>query len=253
MPDGKLIRDVRYPGQSLSEEDAIARYKEELLEQSNGVTSFIPVSFQLPVIIAVAYVGEDFRLRRMVSLDEPEFRPREMAQQFWSDLEGEYDHASIVTFNGRGFDVPLLELMAFRYGIKAQRHFRDKFAGRFRFGTKHIDLHDWVTNFSATRMAGGLNLFSKVLGAPGKMGTAGDDVHAIYNEGDILRINRYCIHDVLDTYRVFLRTRVMIGELSLEDEQTVVEDARNFLEMKRDKEPAFDEYLENWKGWDPWP
>ena len=246
VPDADLIRKVKYPGLELDDRDAIMRFQEEILTNSNGSSYFIPVTFQIPVSLCIALVRSDYSIADIISLDEPDFRMEEITRLFWDLVETKYKDASMITFNGRGFDVPLMELMAFRYGYTASRHFKDKFAGRYRFGTKHIDIHDWLSNYNAVRMQGGLNLLAKVLGKPGKMGTSGDDVYDLYVERNLERINQYCIHDVLDTYFVFLRTRVLMGELTFEQEQSIINTARNWMEETVDSQPAFPEYLENW-------
>ncbi|HON77388.1 MAG TPA: ribonuclease H-like domain-containing protein, partial [Spirochaetota bacterium] len=169
VPDAKLIKKVKYPDQVIDDEAAVRKFQEEVLALTSGATTFIPVTFQYPLCICIAKVRSDFTIADIVSLDEPKFRPSEMTDLFWRGVEKQYGNAALVTFNGRGFDVPLMELMAFRYGITAQRHLKDKFGSRYRFGTKHIDLHDWLSNFNAIRMTGGLNLLAKVLGKPGKM------------------------------------------------------------------------------------
>lgn len=253
VPDGRLIKSVKYPGENITEQEAVAKLQDEIMQLTDGNSDFIPATFQYPVSVCVAKVKDDYTLADVVSLDEGKFRPREMARLFWLGIEDIYSHASMVTFNGRGFDVPLLELMAYRYGISAQRHFRDKFAGRFRFGTKHIDLQDFMSNFGAIRMSGGLNLLAKVLGKPGKMTTKGDEVHGMFLEGKIKEINEYCIHDVLDTYFVFLRSRVLSGDLTIDKEQGIVKKTREFIAENAERIPAFKEYLENWGDWNPWP
>ncbi len=253
IPDAKLIKRVKYPDLDISEAEAVRKYQEEILNNSNGATFFIPVTFQYPISICIAKVKTDFTLADIVLLDEPEFRPDEMVRLFWDGIENQYSESSLVTFNGRGFDIPLLELMAFRFGYTAKRHFKDKFASRYRFGTKHIDVHDWMSNYNAIRMTGGLDLLAKALGKPGKMDAKGEEVYDMYLEGNIREINDYCIHDVLDTYFVFLRTRVMLGELKLEREQDIVKSTYEFIENNKERIPAFDMYLENWGNWDPWP
>ncbi|MBN2042091.1 MAG: ribonuclease H-like domain-containing protein [Spirochaetes bacterium] len=253
VPDSRLIKEVKYPGTDLTENDAVAKFQEEILTNSDGATLFIPVTFQYPISICTAKVREDFTLADICLLDEPEYRPSEMVKIFWNDLENNYKDISLVTFNGRGFDIPLLELMAFRYGYSAKKHLKDKFGTRYRFGTKHIDVHDWLSNFNAIRMNGGLNLLAKSLGMPGKMDAKGEEVYDMFLEGKLKEINDYCTHDVLDTYFVFLRTRVMLGELTIAREQQVVKQAMDFLEANKEKRPAFDIYLKNCKGWSPWP
>jgi hypothetical protein len=253
VPDGDLIKKVRYPKDEITNDEAIVRYKEELLKTSDGVSDFIPVTFQYPVSLVIAKVGDDFSLKEIVSLDDPEFRAHEITKKFWFGVETLYKNASLVTFNGRGFDVPLMELMAYRYGFSAKRHFTDKFGSRFRHGTKHIDLQEFLSNYSAIRMNGGLNLLAKVLGKPGKMETKGSEVHDLFQQGKRQQINDYCTHDVLDTYFVFLRTRVLLGELELEKEQELVKAAKAYLEEHADVREAFKTYLNNWGDWSPWP
>ncbi len=253
VPDSRLIKKVKYPEEDLDENSAVRKFQSEILEGSNGVTDFIPVTFQYPVAVCIAKVAEDFSLNDIVSLDKPQFRTSEMVRLFWHGVENLYNHASLVTFNGRGFDIPLLELMAFRYGYTAKRHFKDKWAGRNRYSTKHIDLQDWLSNYNAIRMNGGLNLLAKVLGKPGKMSTKGDEVYDMFLAGAIQEINNYCIHDVLDTYFLFLRTRVMLGEITLEKEQGIVEKTKFFIYNNIERIPAFKEYFENWGDWEPWP
>lgn len=253
VPDGKLIKLVKFPDEDIDEKEAIARFQGEVLESTGGSSEFIPVTFQYPVSICVAKVRGDFTLMDIVSLDEPKFRTMDMVKLFWLGVEELYSHASLVTFNGRGFDIPLLELMAYRYGFAAKRHLKDKFAGRYRFGTKHIDLQDWISNYNAIRVNGGLNMLSKIIGKPGKMNTKGDEVYSMFLDNKIKEINEYCIHDVLDTYFVFLRTRVMLGELTIHGEQDIVKMAKEFIFDNQERIPAFTEYHKNWGDWEPWP
>ena len=113
---------------------------------------------------------------------------------------------------------------------------KDKFGSRFRFGTRHFDVHDWLSNYSAIRMNGGLNLLAKVIGKPGKMETKGDEVYDMYCAGKVKEINDYCMHDVLDTYFVFLRTRVLLGELTIDREQKARKRSYGIFKGKRGEE-----------------
>jgi 3'-5' exonuclease len=253
VPDGKLIKKVKYSNEDIDDKTAISRYQDEIYESTGGMSNFIPVTFQYPVSLCIAKVDESFTIKDIVALDEPDFRASEITRQFWFGIEAYYKNAMLVTFNGRGFDIPLMELMAYRYGISAKRHFTDKFGARYRHGAKHIDLQEFLSNYSAIKMNGGLNLLSKVLGKPGKMETKGSEVYDLFVKNRIKDINDYCIHDVLDTYFVFLRTRVMLGELTIEREQQIVKETKEYLASNKNKITAFRVYLENWGDWDPWP
>src|SRR5262249_22273232 len=162
-----------------------------------------------PVAVCILRAGSDFGLQGLTCLDAPHFRTRRIVEQFWSGLaaykEKYKERIKLVTFNGRGFDLPLLELAAFRYGCAARDYLH---GSRNRLGGGHIDLMDWLTNYGAVRLSGGLDLLSKLLGMPGKMTGSGEQVYRMHVEGRMQEINDYCMFDTLDTYFVFLRTRV---------------------------------------------
>lgn len=248
VPDGRLLGLTKYRDEHLSPEEAIQRAQAEARDRSREGSDFLPVSFQYPIGVCVLRVGTDFALQAVASLDAPQFRPREIVRKFWSGLD--HYRAKLVTFNGRGFDLPLLELAAFRYGCGGRDYFQNS---RNRFNGGHLDLMELLSNYGACRLVGGLNLLSKILGKPGKMEVSGDQVYAMYREGKLQEINDYCMFDTLDTYFVFLRTRVLTGDLSLAQEHDLVLRAKDWLTGKSVELPALKQYLANWGDWDPWP
>ncbi len=241
VPDGRLIARVKYPGQELAPEEAIARAQAEAREASRDGSDFLPVTFQYPVAVCVLRVGSDFRIQALTCLDTPDFRPREIVKKFWLGVA--CYKAKLVTFNGRGFDLPLLELAAFDHGCQARDYF---YNSRNRYNGNHIDLFDWLSNYGACRLAGGLNLLAKMLGQHGKMAVAGDQVYRMYRDGKLQEINDYCLCDTLDTYFVFLRTRVLTGDISLDQEEDLVAQARADLLGKAAELPALGPYLQGW-------
>jgi predicted PolB exonuclease-like 3'-5' exonuclease len=98
-----------------------------------------------------------------------------------------------------------------------------------------------------------LNLAANILGKPGKMDVQGDMVQDMFDAGRLAEINDYCRCDVLDTYFVFLRTRVLTGQLTLEAEQQLIAQTKQWLEGKAGGSAAFRTYLEHWGDWrNPW-
>ena len=249
IPDGKLLYIVKYGGQGLTDDQAIEKARESAREDSKTGSDFIPHTFQIPVAVCVARVAADFSLQAVACLDSPLYRPREIVKKFWLGLSF-YTRCKLVTFNGRSFDLPLLELAAFRYGFPA----RDYFArGRNRFNGD-LDLFDWMTNFGACRgFAGGLDLLAKMLGKPGKMEVSGDQVYELYRAGRYQEINDYCMFDTLDTYFVFLRTRILTGDVTPEQEAELVAKAKKTLATQTRDLPALKHYLDHWTDWQPWP
>ena len=210
-------------------------------ELSTTGSDFLPVTFQIPVSICVLRVAGDFTIQALTALDAPHFRTEQMVRDFWRGV-GHYK-SKLVTFNGRGFDLPLLELAAFRHGCVARDYF---YTSRNRYNGNHIDLFDWMSNYGASRMAGGLNLLAKVLGLPGKMEVAGDQVYSMHRAGKLNEINDYCLCDTLDTYFVFLRTRVLLGELTPEVETMLIHKARQWIAARTDESAALRQYLSHW-------
>ncbi len=246
--DGELLSRVQYSGENLSPEEAINKEKKELLEASGGKSDFINPSFHLPVSVCFGLVDSEFRLQRIKKLDNGLYRPYHITKEFWDILES-YPAYKLVDFNGRGFDLPVMEINAFRFGIGTKNHFTEKFGRRYRFGDSHIDLFELLGNYGSLRIKGGLNLFSKMLGKPGKMDLKGSMVEDLFAENRLEEINDYCICDVLDTYFVFLRSRVLAGYLTIDREQEIVAEARAFIETEAKKNPALGKYLENWGDW----
>ncbi len=255
VADGELVSKLRYPGEGLKPKAAVDRYRSELMAKHDS--DFIPYTFQIPTAVAVAKVSADFRIIDVVALDEPKYRPHILTEHFWRGWE-KYGRPTLVSFNGRTFDVPLLELSAFRFGLPIPTWFAlqaksfEQPRNRFNLDA-HIDLQEMLTNFGSTRFTGGLNLASNLIGKPGKMDVQGDMVQDMFDAGRLKEINDYCRCDVLDTYFVFLRSRVVLGQLSLDEEQGIVAETKTWL-LKRAKEtPAYGAYLERWGDWtSPW-
>lgn len=247
----ELVAKLRYPGEKLTPDAAVTRYRAELMEKYES--DFIPYTFQTPVSVAIAKVRDDYRLDDLVVLDEPEFRPHVITEHFWRGWE-KYKRPTFVSFNGRTFDLPVMELAAFRFGLSLPGWFNvyaksfEQARNRFNLDA-HIDLQELLTNFGSSRFTGGLNLAANLLGKPGKMDIQGHMVQDMFNEGKLAEINDYCRCDALDTYFVFLRTRVLLGQLSLDEEQGIVAETKEWLIKQSSSSPAYRAYLERWGDW----
>ena len=105
-----------------------------------------------------------------------------------------YARPTLVTFNGRSFDVPLMELAAFRYGISVPSWFNindksfEQYRNRYNVHS-HLDLHEILTNFGSSWFRGGLNLAASLLNKPGKLDVQGSMVQDLYAAGKSSEIN----------------------------------------------------------------
>lgn len=253
IADGALVSKIRYPNEGLQPAEAIARYRSELMATTGK--DVLPVTFMLPISVAIAKVDADYRLLDVVVLDAPQFRPHVITRIFWQGWNA-YKRPTLVSFNGRGYDLPVLELAAYRYGYSVPAWFNmeaytyDQARNRYN-STAHTDLFDVISNFGAARLSGGLNLLANLIGKPGKAGVDGSQVQDMYDRGEVVEINDYCRCDVLDTYFVFLRTRVLLGKMTLDTEHELVAAAKAWLESQTATHPVYARYLSFWGDWQP--
>ena len=255
IADGTLIAKIRYPKDKLDPDAAIARYRQELVAERGEGKDFIPHTFMLPIAVSIGKVDANFRLMDLTVLDSPAFRPQVMVKKFWQGWT-HYGRPTFVTFNGRGYDLPLLELAAFRFGYSLPTWFNygeksfEQARNRYNMNS-HLDLYDLISNFGAVKLPGGLNLIANLIGKPGKGAVDGSQVQDMYFAGKLQEINDYCRCDVLDTYFVFLRSQVLTGRLKLDDEQRLVAETHAWLQQQAETCAAYRNYLENWGSWEP--
>ena len=218
--DKRLLRDSLYPGEQMDEQQAYLRLRDEL---GGG---FFPTSLHVPISIAVGNVNEDHILEAVESLAAEPYSETELVRDFWR--RAEHFSGCLVTFNGRGFDLPVLELQALRHGIPAPTYFARRAR---RCDDHHLDLQDFLTNYGDFRIRGGLNLLLKSIGMPGKTGIDGSQVQELFEAGRMDEIHRYCRSDVIQTYFLFLRVQLMRGRIDQTRYQKALEACARFLDQ----------------------
>lgn len=210
--DKRLLNQVFFDGEELADEDAYRRFRETLRERGND---FFPLTLHVPISIAIGDVGEDCALRSVVSLALEGYSEERLVREFWRRMER---FGCMVSFNGRRFDLPVLELAAMRHAIAAPSYFgaADSPHGRCA-PERHLDLCDFLTNYGAVGLRGGMDLLLKMIGLPGKVGISGAMVQDYFDAGRLDEIHRYCRSDVIQTYFLFLRVQLMRGRIGEAD------------------------------------
>lgn len=130
---------------------------------------------------------------------------------------------TLVSWNGGGFDLPVIHYRALKHAIEAPRYWDvgdDQREFRFnnylnRFHWLHTDLMDVLSGYQGRAVAP-LNEIATLLGFPGKMGMDGSKVWEAYQAGNLGRIRDYCETDVLNTYLIYLRFEFLRGHLTTE-------------------------------------
>jgi 3'-5' exonuclease len=211
--DKRLVNETQFRGRGLSDEAAFETLRRDLVEERGS--DFFPLSFHVPVSIAVGSVSSDHLLQSVESLAEREYSEEQLVREFWERVEK--FRGCLVSFNGRQFDFPVLELQALRYGCAAASYFGEDSLYRRRYQVgKHLDLYDFITNFGAYRVRGGFDLLLRTIGLPGKGKIDGSQVQELWDGGRLAEIHEYCRRDVIQTYYLFLRVELVRGRLTAE-------------------------------------
>ena len=188
-------------------------------QQAAG-TDFLPLHQHRIVAISVTFRTAD--TFKVWSLGDEDADEGEIVQRFFDGIE-RYT-PDLVSWNGGGFDLPVLHYRALKNGIRAPRYWemgegdRDFKWNNYmsRFHWRHIDLMDVIAGFQPRGRAS-LDQIAVMLGFPGKLGMSGDKVWDTFREGGIKKIRDYCETDVLNTWLVFLRFEFMRGNLDEKD------------------------------------
>jgi hypothetical protein len=136
---------------------------------------------------------------------------------------------TIVTWNGRGFDMPVITSRTFRHGIPMPWWYSDRNT-RYRYTPEgHFDLMDFLADFGAAKSAR-LDAYARIAGFPGKVGVDGSQVAPMVHSGRINEVNAYCLCDVAQTAGIFLRVELLRGVYDRSRYQTLAKGLLAFFD-----------------------
>jgi predicted PolB exonuclease-like 3'-5' exonuclease len=186
-----------------------------------AVDGFPPAPFHQVVALGVLWLDGHHVLRKLGAFGGERDAPpdeRKVLEEF-SEFIGER-HPTLVTFNGRRFDLPVLANRMLKHGVPFPAYYAGRSGGpdyRYRYSDEgHLDLADVMTDFGASRMPS-LDALAQLVGMPGKMDVDGSKVQSMHEHGRHAEIRDYCLHDVVQTTFVFLRAELLRGRLSREE------------------------------------
>jgi predicted PolB exonuclease-like 3'-5' exonuclease len=214
VPDVAGIRRIHDIGADVDDAGVVAWFSQR--RRATAGTDFAPIYLQQ--VVAIGCALRDPAGLRIWSIGEPGDPEPELIRRFFDGIE-KYT-PQLVSWNGSGFDLPVLNHRALIHGIRASRYWDwgdDDREFRFnnylaRFHTRHLDVMDVVAQYQP-RASASLDAIARLCGFPGKLGMAGADVAAAMAAGRIDDVRSYCECDVLNTYLVYQRFRLMRGEV----------------------------------------
>ena len=223
----------------------------EIFKEKTG-SEFLPVCFHRVVSISAVMADGFGRFLRVSTLDGE--NERDKIAKFLTFIED--FNPRLVSFNGRGFDLPMIMARAMCYDLSAAAYFetndrdnnkskwenyRSRYDGRF-----HLDLLDHISDFGAVR---GLKLdhICASVGLPGKYDVHGDQVLQLYYAGEQAKIDEYCRSDVLNTYWLFLKYELLRGKITKDDYLNYIAVMGEFLQKEcagMSYTPVFCDFIE---------
>jgi len=205
----------------------------------------------LQKIIAISVVISNAKQLKVWSLGDEKSTESELIQRFFAGIDK--NTPTLVSWNGSGFDLPVLHYRTLLHGISAptywesgenEQAFRwNNYLNRFHY--RHLDLMDVLAAYQNKAFAP-LDEIATMLNFPGKMGMSGNKVWPEYLAGNIAGIRNYCETDVLNTYCVYLRFELIRGVLNPTEYELALERLRVYLKSESNK-PHLDEFLNGMK------
>jgi len=216
-------------------------------QETGGSTDFL--RHHLHRIVAISAVFREGERFNVWSLGEEQASEAEVIKRFFEGIE-RYS-PTLVSWNGSGFDLPVLHYRAMINGVAAPRYWDTGDEDRsFRYNNymsryhwRHIDVMDVIAAFQPRAFVP-LDQMASLLGFPGKFGMTGADVWDEYRRGNLSAIRNYCETDVLNTWLVFLRFQHVRGHL--QDHQLEAELARTREFLHSNDGQHFKEFLQAW-------
>lgn len=178
-----------------------------------------PPPYHQVVVIGVLWMDASYRVLKIGAIGGAKGEAQ-ILRDFVRFVEDK--KPDLVTYNGRGFDLPVIASRCLKHGIPFRHYFQAQDM-RYRFSASgHFDLMDYMTDFGASR-AVALDTMAKLIGLPGKVGVDGKDVGPMVHAGRLSEVEAYCLCDVAQTTGLFLRVQLVRGMIEPAAYKTAME------------------------------
>jgi 3'-5' exonuclease len=213
-------------------------------------SDFMPLHLQRVLCISAVFRNAD-GLKIHSFVDRDDASEGKVIQQFFNTVE---KHApQLVSWNGGGFDLPVLHYRGLKHGVVADKYWdlgdddREFKWNNYisRYHMRHLDLMDLLAMYQPKNNAP-LDAMAKLCGFPGKLGMDGSQVYLQYLDGKVDDIRKYCETDVMNTYLVYLRFQKMRAGLTENEYNTEIAFVKETLGNLAPTQSHWDEYLAAW-------
>ena len=216
---------------------------------------FMRLPLQRIVCISALYI-KDGKLS-MFSLTADKLSEQEMLAKFFRAFNDTKTLPQLISWNGSGFDIPVLIYRAMQYDLSAPWLFEegeriknmrfDNYVNRFH--TRHLDLMDRFSQYGASRREA-MDIVASLYGLPGKTDIDGSMVGALVNNDDWQTLSIYCESNVMNTWLIYLRWLRLTGQLSSQDFEAWQQQSLDYLTtyIQVDNVPRHKAFIADWSS-----
>ena len=247
VPDIEGLRTLHALDPEMAASD-IAEMAFQRRRQSSG-SDFLPL--HLHRVVAIACVLRDKDGFTVWSLGDAKATEADLIRRFFDGIE-KYT-PQLVSWNGGGFDLPVLHYRSMIHGIPAARYWdmgEDNKEFKWnnyisRYHLRHLDLMDLLALYQPRNNVP-LDEMARLIGFPGKLGMDGSKIWDAYQSGKTNSIRNYCETDAANTYLLYLRFQLVRGVFSNEQYRRECELVR--ASLSKNTEPHWREFLSAWRA-----
>ena len=251
IPDAHAIRTLHDFPNDISDADVV-EFALQKRRAQNG-SDFLPLHLHRVVAISCCLRWSDDKVH-VSTIGKIEDDEATVLRKFYDLLE-RYT-PQLVSWNGGGFDLPVLHYRSLIHGISAARYW-DMGDGDFgdsrdfkwnnylsRYHMRHCDLMDVLAMYNG-RANAPLDQMAKLCGFPGKMGMDGSKVWDAFQQGQLQEIRDYCETDAANTYLMFMRFQLLRGVYNPQEYQAEID--RLYHHLNAQPQEHWQQFCQMWQ------
>ena len=251
IPDAHAIRTLHDFPNDISDADVV-EYALQKRRAQNG-SDFLPLHLHRVVAISCCLRWSEDKVH-VSTIGKIEDDEATVLRKFYDLLE-RYT-PQLVSWNGGGFDLPVLHYRSLIHGISAARYW-DMGDGDFgdsrdfkwnnylsRYHMRHCDLMDVLAMYNG-RANAPLDQMAKLCGFPGKMGKDGSKVWDAFQQGQLQEIRDYCETDAANTYLMFMRFQLLRGVYNPQEYQAEID--RLYHHLNAQPQEHWQQFCQMWQ------
>ena len=251
IPDAHAIRTLHDFPNDISDADVV-EYALQKRRAQNG-SDFLPLHLHRVVAISCCLRWSEDKAH-VSTIGKIEDDEATVLRKFYELIE-RYT-PQLVSWNGGGFDLPVLHYRSLIHGISAARYW-DMGEGDFgdsrdfkwnnylsRYHMRHCDLMDVLAMYNG-RANAPLDQMAKLCGFPGKMGMDGSKVWDAFQQGQLQEIRDYCETDAANTYLMFMRFQLLRGVYNPQEYQAEID--RLYHHLNAQPQEHWQQFCQMWQ------